>query len=149
MVQLKNNKCFAILSKIRLAEEEAMENGAGDKKNVLSPQEEIAKAAILAACDTLAKAGVTFVAVHFDGYGDDGATEEVKCFDSDYYEYTEREPLAYDVSHLQEHFEALVPLGYENDCGGFGDVVLDVTSRKLSVERNDRFEDYTSTTYGV
>ena len=149
MVQLKNNKCFAILSKIRLAEEEAMENDAGDKKNVLSPQEEIAKAAILAACDTLAKAGVTFVAVHFDGYGDDGATEEVKCFDSDYYEYAEREPLNYDALHLQEHFEALIPLGYENDCGGFGDVVLDVTARKLSVERNDRFEDYTSTTYEV
>jgi hypothetical protein len=44
-----------------------MENDAGDKKNVLSPHEEIAKAAILAACDMLAKAGVTFVAVHFDG----------------------------------------------------------------------------------
>jgi hypothetical protein len=149
MVQLKDNKCFAILSKIRLAEEEAMENDAGDKKNVLSPQEEIAKVAILAACDMLAKAGVTFVAAHFDGYGDDGATEEVKCFDSDYYEYAEREPLAYDASQLQEHFEALVPFGYENDCGGFGDVVLDVTSRKLSVERNDRFEDYTTTTYEV
>jgi hypothetical protein len=149
MVQLKNNKCFAILSKIRLAEEEAMENDAGDKKNVLSPQEEIAKAAILAACDKLTEAGVTFVAVHFDGYGDDGATEEVKCFDGDYYEYAEREPLAYDASHLQEHFEVLAPFGYENDCGGFGDVVLDVTSRKLSVERNDRFEDYTTTTYEV
>ena len=126
-----------------------MENDAGDKKNALSPQEEIAKAAILAACDMLAKAGVTFVVVHFDGSGDDGATEEVKCFDSDDYEYAEREPLAYDASQLQEHFEALVPFGYENDCGGFGDVVLDVTSRKLSVERNDRFEDYTTTTYEV
>jgi hypothetical protein len=73
----------------------------------------------------------------------------VKCFDSDYYEYAEREPLSYDASHLQEHFEALVPFGYENDCGGFGDVVLDVTSRKLSVERNDRFEDYTTATYEV
>ena len=126
-----------------------MENDAGDQKNVLSPQEESAKAAILAACDKLVKAGVTFVAVHFDGYGDDGATEEVKCFDSAYYEYAEREPLAHDASQLQEHFEALVPFGYENDCGGFGDVVLDVTSRKLSVERNDRFEDYTTTTYEV
>jgi hypothetical protein len=148
MVQLKTASASR-LSKLRLAEENAMESDAGDKKNVLSPQEEIAKAAILAACDMLAKAGVTFVAVHFDGYGDDGATEKVKCFDSDDYEYAEHEPLAYDTSHLQEHFEALVPFGYENDCGGFGDVVLDVTSRKLSVERNDRFEDYTTTTYEV
>ncbi len=90
---------------------------------------------------------MTFVAVHFDGYGDDGATEEVKCFDSEYYAYAEHESLAYDTWHLQEHFEALVPFGYENDCGGFGDVVLDVTSRNLTVERNERFEDHTTTTY--
>ena len=44
---------------------------------------------------------------------------------------------------------ALVPFGYENDCGGFGDVVLDVRARKLTVERNDRFEDYTTSTYEV
>ena len=45
--------------------------------------------------------------------------------------------------------KALVPLGYENDCGGFGDVVLDVIARKITVERNDRFEDYTTATYEV
>jgi len=95
------------------------------------------------------ESGVTFVAVHFDGYGDDGATEEVKCFDSEWYAYAEREPVGHDTSHLQEHFEELVPLGYENDCGGFGDVVLDVAARKLTVERNDRFEDYTTATYEV
>jgi hypothetical protein len=53
----------------------------------LSPEEAQAKAAILAACGSLAAAGVTFVAVHFDGYGDSGVTEEVQCFDSDYYAY--------------------------------------------------------------
>ena len=105
--------------------------------------------AILAECDKLAKAGITFVAVHFDGYGDDGATEEVKCFGSDYYAYAEHECVDYDASHLQEHFESLVPFGYENDCGGFGDVVLDVAAHKITVERNDRFEDYTTTTYEV
>ena len=62
---------------------------------------------------------------------------------------SEHEPVKYDASRLQEHFEALVPFGYENDCGGFGDVVLDVSARKLTVERNDRFEDYTTTTYEV
>src|SRR5882724_5769420 len=121
-----------------------MENNAGGKNQALSPQEESAKAAILAECDTLAKAGVTFVAIHFDGCGDDGATEDVKCFDSEYYAYAEHEAVDYDVSHLQEHLEALVPFGYENDCGGFGDVVLDVAARKVTVERNDRFEDYTT-----
>ena len=60
-----------------------MENNAGGKNEALSPQEESAEAAMLAECDTPAKAGVTFVAFHFDGYGDDDATEGVKCFDSE------------------------------------------------------------------
>lgn len=126
-----------------------MENNAGSKDKPLSSREEAAKAAILVECDKLAKAGVTFVAAHFDGYGDDGSTEEVKCFDSDWYAYEEHETVDYDASHLQEHFESLVPLGYENDCGGFGDVVLDVSARKITIERNDRFEDYSTTSYEV
>jgi hypothetical protein len=126
-----------------------MENDVESNQQPLSPQEEAAKSAILAECDKLSEAGVTFVAIHFDGYGDDGATEQVQCFDSDYYAYAEHEPVGYDAFRLQEHFESLVPLGYENDCGGFGDVVLDVVARKITVERNDRFEDYATTTYEV
>ena len=115
----------------------------------LSSEETQAKATILRECENLAAAGVTFVAVHFDGYGDSGVTEEVKCFDSDYYAFEEHEPVAHDAAYLQEHFETLVPMGYENDCGGFGDVVLDVAARKITIERNDRFEDYTTSTYEV
>ena len=126
-----------------------MENKEGGKSEALSPQDETAKAAILAECDKFANAGITFVAAHFDGYGDSGATEEVKCYDSEFYAWGEDETVNHDVSYLQEHFETLVPFGYENDCGGFGDVVLDVNARKLTVERNDRFEDYTTTTYEV
>ena len=126
-----------------------MENESITGPEPLSPGEAQAKAAILRECDNLAAAGVTFVAVHFDGYGDSGVTEEVKCFASDYYAYEEHKPVTHDAAHLQDHFEALVPFGYENDCGGFGDVVLDVGARKITVERNDRFEDYTTTTYEV
>jgi hypothetical protein len=56
-----------------------MENNRGSESRVLSPREEAARVAILAECDKLAKAGVTFVAVHFDGYGDEGTTEEVSA----------------------------------------------------------------------
>ena len=126
-----------------------MEDTPQNHDQTLEPEQAAAKAALLAECDKLAAAGVTFVAVHFDGYGDDGTTEEVKCYDSEWYAWEEHEPVKYDASHLQEHFEALVPFGYENNCGGFGDVVLDVAARKMTVERNDRFEDYTTTTYEV
>ena len=123
-----------------------METGSEGHRESLSPA---AKAAILAECDKLSAAGIRFVAVHFDGYGDEGTTEEVKCYDSGWYAADEHEAVKYDASYLQEHFEDLVPFGYENDCGGFGDVVLNVNARKLTVERNDRFEDYTTSTYEV
>lgn len=126
-----------------------MENESMTNPDPLSSEQTRAKAAILAECENLAAAGVTFVAVHFDGHGDSGVTEEVRCFDSEYYAYEEHKPVAHDAAYLQEHFETLVPLGYENDCGGFGDVVLDVTAHTITVERNDRFEDYTTSTHEV
>ncbi len=119
------------------------------KQSPLSPQEAAAKVAILAECDKLRAQGITFVAVHFDGYGDDGAAEDVKCYRSDSYAWQEHEPVEYEADHLQEHFETLVPWGYEDGCGGFGDVVLDVAARTIKVERNDRFEDYTTSSYEV
>ena len=129
--------------------EDRMEDSSKGSKEPLSPEQSEAKRALLAECERLATAGVTFVAVHFDGCGDDGATEDAKCYDSEWYAYGEHEALDRDASRLQEHFEAFVPWGYENDCGGFGDVILDVGARKITVERNDRFEDYTTTSYEV
>jgi len=126
-----------------------MEQTQPNNGEPLEPQQAASKAALLAECERLAAAGITFVAVHFDGYGDDGTTEEVMCYDGEWYASGKPEPVKYDACHLQEHFETLVPFGYENDCGGFGDVVLDVAARKVTVERNDRFEDYTTTTYEV
>jgi hypothetical protein len=126
-----------------------MESESTTNRKSLSHEETAAKAAILADCEKFAAAGITFVAVHFDGSGDSGVTEDVKCFDSDYYAYDEHEPVGCDATHLQEHFDALVPLGYEDGCGGFGDVVLEVGARKITVERNDRFEDYTTSSYEV
>ena len=126
-----------------------MEQTQQNNGEPLEPQQAVAKAAPLAECDRLAAAGVTFVAVHFDGYGDDGTTEEVKCYAGESYAWGEHDQVKHDASHLQERFEDFVPFGYENDCGGFGDVVLDVAARKVTVERNDRFEDYTTTGYEV
>jgi hypothetical protein len=126
-----------------------MENKPSNTEQELPPEQAAAKAAILAECDRLAEAGITFVAVHFDGSGDEGVNEDIKCYATEDYAYEESEVLEANLSHLQEHFEALVPYGYENDCGGFGDVILNVKARKITVERNDRFEDYTTSSYEV
>ncbi|MGA8501233.1 MAG: hypothetical protein WB683_06770 [Candidatus Sulfotelmatobacter sp.] len=73
----------------------------------------------------------------------------MKCYATQDYAYEESEVQDATFSHLQEHFEALVPYGYKNDCGGFGDVILNVKTGKITVERNDRFEDYTTSNYEV
>lgn len=126
-----------------------MEQTQKNPREPLNAEQAAGKRAILAECDKLMAAGIRIVAVHFDGYGDEGTTEDVRCYAGEWFPSDEHEPVKYDASHLQEHFEALVPFGYENDCGGFGDVVLNVAARRITVERNDRFEDYTTTTYEV
>jgi hypothetical protein len=62
-----------------------MEYEPSNTEKVLPPEEAAAKAAILAECENLSAAGITFVAVHFDGCGDSGVTEEVQCLDSESY----------------------------------------------------------------
>jgi hypothetical protein len=75
-------------------------------------------------------------------------TDDVRCFDGDD-DDDEPKPVEHDASRLQDHFDALVPWGFENNSGGFGLVVLDVKARKITVEHNDRIEDYTTTTYEI
>jgi len=126
-----------------------MENEPSHMQQALPPEQAAAKAAILAECERLAELGITFVVVHFDGSGDEGVNEDIKCYASEDYAYEESEVQEANFSCLQEHFEELVPYGYENDCGGFGDVILNVKTRKITVERNDRFEDYSTSSYEI
>jgi len=126
-----------------------MENEPSNAKGALPPEQAAAKAAILAECDLLAEAGITFVAVHFDGPGDEGVNEDLKCYATEDYAYQGSEVQEANFSYLREDFEALIPYGYEIDCGGFGDVILTVKARRITVERNDRFEDYTTSSYEV
>jgi hypothetical protein len=126
-----------------------MEREPSNVEQALPPEQAAAKAAILAECDRLAEAGIAFVAVHFDGSGDEGVNEDIKCYATEDYAHEESEVQAANFSNLQEHFETLVPYGYEDGCGGFGDVILSVKTRKITVERNDRFEDYTTSSYQV
>jgi hypothetical protein len=126
-----------------------MENEPSNMQQALPPEQAAAKVAILAECDRLTEAGITFVAVHFDGSGDEGVSEDIKCYATEDYAYEESEAPNANFSYVQEHFETLVPYGYEDGCGGFGDVILNVKTRKITVERNDRFEDYTTSTFEV
>lgn len=66
-----------------------MENESSNAERPLPPEQATAKAAILAECDRLTEAGVTFVAVHFDGAGDEGLNEDVRCYATEDYAYEE------------------------------------------------------------
>ena len=68
-----------------------MENKPSNLEQALPPEQAAAKAAILAECDRLAEAGITFVAVHFDGSGDEGVNEDIKCYATEDYAYEESE----------------------------------------------------------
>ena len=125
-----------------------MENKPSNAEQALPPEQAAAKAAILAECERLAEAEITFVVVQFDGSGDPGVNEDIKYYATEDYGYEESEVQNANFSHLQEHFETLVP-DIEDGWGGFGDVLLNVQTRKITVERNDRFEDYTTSTYEV
>jgi hypothetical protein len=98
-------------------------------EQALPPEQAAAKTAILAECDRLAEAGITLVAVHFDGSGDEGVNEDIKCYTTEDYAFEESEVQGVNFSYLQEHFEALVSYGYKNGCGGFGDEILNVKTR--------------------
>src|SRR5437868_15317602 len=91
-----------------------MENEPSSFEQAFLAEQAAAKAAILAECDRLSEAGFTFVAVHFDGSGDEGASEDIKCYAAEDYAYEGSEVGEINFSHLQEHFETLVPYGYEN-----------------------------------
>lgn len=67
-----------------------MENEPSNIQQALPPEQAAAKAAILGECERLAEVGITFVAVHFDGSGDEGASEEIKCYATEGYVYEQR-----------------------------------------------------------
>ena len=68
-----------------------MENEPSNAEQALPPEQVAAKAAILAECERLSQAGITFVAVHFDGSGDEGVNEDIKCYATEDYAHEEGE----------------------------------------------------------
>src|SRR4030081_37332 len=111
-----------------------MEPEPSNSEHSLPPEQAAAKAAILGECDRLTQAGITFVVLHFDGAGDEGVNEDIKCYATEDYAYEQSEVPNANFSYLQEHFETLVPCGYEDGCGGFGDLILNVKTRKITIE---------------
>ena len=79
-----------------------IENRPANAEQELPPEQAAAKAAILAECDRLAEAGITFVAVYFDGSGDEGVNDDIKCYATEDYAYEKSEVQDTNFSYLHQ-----------------------------------------------
>lgn len=114
--------------------------------------------------DTLAAAGVTFVVVTFDGYGDSGQIEKIEVKAGDAVVdmpigkveiaaavWDQAEPDRSKVSigdaieQLAYDFLRQTHCGWENNDGAYGDFTFDVAERTVMLDYNERYtaSDYT------
>lgn len=87
--------------------------------------------------DRLAAAEVTNATLEYDGYGDSGTIDGVYFFQDDH-------ETELDESYEEEMNDlcyTVIPSGFENNDGGFGNVRIDVLDRSITLEHNSRFTD--------
>ena len=106
----------------------------------------------------LSSAGVTVVTVSFDGYGDDGRIQSIRAVAGEVEVDLPTTPLEVQVTHyhseavssevrpLPEAIEALVygflretHMGWENNEGAFGELIILVAEASIRLEFNERF----------
>tara|TARA_R110002072_G_scaffold273413_2_gene434293 strand:+ start:25539 stop:25943 length:405 start_codon:yes stop_codon:yes gene_type:complete len=95
-----------------------------------------ALATLAAAFTQLASLGADRVVVTYDGYGDSGCVESVKAYSDE----SEVELDAGLNEQLAAVAEQILPLGWENDAGAFGELILHVADRRVVREHNWRIE---------
>ena len=99
-------------------------------------EQETAKTSLAKTCDSLVELGVTEVRIAYDGYGDSGTIECVTAMKEE-----ETVELPGEIrSALISSVECLLPDGWPNDAGAFGEFVLQVRHRELTREHNWRVE---------
>lgn len=105
------------------------------------------------ACPALASLGISSIVWRYDGSGDSGAMEDV--------EIKGRGTVPESIEALKEAFKGfdpetqeklnwikleecvwqLVPDGFENNSGGYGEVELNASTSEIQVRHNQRIED--------
>ena len=103
-----------------------------------------AKARLL---DLLRQHGIAQAEIEYDGYGDSGQVEHRCFFNQDNEEMTVKDPALSGA--VDEYVCAILPLGWQDNAGGFGTVSIAVETQKVHVTHNDRFEDYTTREFDV
>jgi hypothetical protein len=94
-------------------------------------------AAIKSLCEQFAALGIEEVRLTYDGYGDSGVIEDVHALAGG-------EEVALEGSLRNSFYNAaydLLPFGWENDAGSFGDLILHVKERRVVREHHERIEE--------
>lgn len=113
--------------------------------------------------DALAAAGIAYVEVEFDGYGDDGSFQGTRAFNDDneeatlpIHDITLKSPI-FDTGMIEDRITTLSDAieemvndfleathsGWENNEGAFGMFRLTLTDRSIRLEYNERFVETT------
>ena len=95
-----------------------------------------ALATLAEVCPQLARLGADRVVMTYDGYGDSGCVESVKA-------YSGEDDVELDTTVLEQlttAAEQILPLGWENEGGAFGELILNVAERRVVREHNWRIE---------
>lgn len=95
-------------------------------------QRNAAKAALLTFVDQLRAAGVSQVSAQFNGYSDEGSVDCIEFLDANGNLVAVKD----QFPKFEEHFDALLPAGYEQQEGSAGTVILDVERGSITVDVN-------------
>lgn len=98
--------------------------------------------------EELAHRQVVRVELIYDGYGDSGAIEEILALDASGQPVELPQALRQQLTAAAEE---ILPAGWENNEGAFGQLVLDIPARKLTRQHNWRVEstDYDEEVFGL
>lgn len=103
----------------------------------LAEEREHASGKLAQVCDRLAGLHVGTVEIEYDGYGDSGAVESVTAYGAE----NQGIKLPCELrNELVQVAEILLPSGWENNDGAFGQFNLDVAKRRLTRQHNWRVE---------
>jgi len=88
-------------------------------------------------CDQLAALDVAKVNIPYNGYGDSGTVETPSAADANNQPVSLPGDLVRSLSGLAE---ALIPSGWENDAGAYGELIIDVAERSCRRAHHWRVE---------
>lgn len=103
-------------------------------------REKKSKAALKEIAETLFLMGVKHAYVNYNGEGDSGDISYIG------YDKINKEPVPPELDEkLKDAAWALLPSGFENNDGGYGEITLDCVNKKVHMEHNERIVEIDTT----